>query len=731
MRGTFGMEKVNKIEEYTYEQSPFAKSRWIAPTYSVDVAVITRKFTLNANLKGRLYICGLGYFEATVNGQRLTQDKLIPVATDYHTRDLSEATYTATDIRTHRMYYYEYDVKGFLKQGENVLEVTLGGGWYTQRERIAEGKMHYLDRPRLVFTLAFDDMSIYSDGTEKWCESEIRSSNIFIGEVIDYRFRDNAPKPVIFLPHPEESIFSPSIGIPDRIIRTIEPKEIASTDSSHIYDIGENVSALVSISTRAPEGTKYELKFSERLKSDNSLDFITTGSKYMCTSGRPQIMTDVFITDGGARTFMPRFVWHAFRYFEIVGDITDIESITVSVIHADVSVTCEFDSDSEGANFLFDAYIRTQLSNYHASFPSDCPHRERLGYTGDGQICAKAAMMLTDSQELYRKWILDIIDGQDKESGHIQHTAPFQGGGGGPGGWCSAIITVPYAYHKQFGYGEIISRALPAMKKWIDFTIGCMSDGLVVKEREGGWCLGDWCYLPSATLPESFVNTCWFVHSLRLYEELCRDLKIETDAYISEVLQECIRALRKSYPEVRHIGAANVYAAWIGIDSVDACAAYYDNLGSFDTGFLATDILMDLLFKNNYENVAYKLLESRKEGSFLYMKDNGSTTIWEWWRQGQSESHPMFGASCRQLFEGVLGIRQCENSTAYSKVRISPSLPGAMTYARGSILTPKGRISVSLRREGNTVSCDLIIPENIECIIENKECYRYTCTHLN
>jgi hypothetical protein len=232
--------------------------------------------------------------------------------------------------------------------------------------------------------------------------------------------------------------------------------------------------------------------------------------------------------------------------------------------------------------------------------------------------------------------------------------------------------------------------------------------------------------LPSATLPESFVNTCWFVHSLRLYEELCSDLKIETDAYISEVLQECIRALRKSYPEVRHIGAANVYAAWIGIDSADACASYYDNLGSFDTGFLGTDILMDLLFKNNYENVAYKLLESRKEGSFLYMKDNGSTTVWEWWKQGQSESHPMFGASCRQLFEGVLGIRQCDGSKAYSKVRISPALPSGMTYARGSILTPKGRISVSLHREGDTVCCDLIIPESIECVTDSKDGYRYT-----
>ena len=209
---------------------------------------------------------------------------------------------------------------------------------------------------------------------------------------------------------------------------------------------------------------------------------------------------------------------------------------------------------------------------------------------------------------------------------------------------------------------------------------------------------------------------------------ICISVEIKEDPYISDVLQECISALRESYSEIRNIGAANAYAAWIGIDSADACADYYDKLGCFDTGFLGTDILMEVLFKNKYEDVAYKLLESRDEGSFLYMKDMGSTTIWERWKLGSSESHPMFGASCRQLFEGVLGIRQQGGSSAYSKVKISPSLPSGMTYARGSILTPKGRISVSLRREGNTVACGLVIPENVECIIESKDCYRYTYT---
>ncbi|MBR2467150.1 MAG: family 78 glycoside hydrolase catalytic domain [Clostridia bacterium] len=708
------MEKVNKIEEYTYEQSPFAGSRWIAPTYSVDVAVITRKFTLNANLKGHLYICGLGYFEATVNGQRLTQDKLIPVATDYHTRDLSEATYTATDIRTHRMYYYEYDVEGFLKQGENVLEVTLGGGWYTQRERIAEGKMHYLDRPRLVFTLAFDDMSIYSDGTETWCESEIRSSNIFIGEVIDYRFRDNAPKPVIFLPHPEESIFSPSIGIPDRIIRKIRPRILSERNGKRIYDAGENVSALVAL--RANRG-KFTLRYSEYLDGEGNLDFTTTGAHYKGTSGKPQIMTDVFISDGESRTFMPHFTWHAFRYFEIEGDSAGIEDVEVCVIHSDVGLTAEFDSDSEGANFLFDAYVRTQLSNYHGSYPSDCPHRERLGYTGDGQLCAPAAMMILDSKALYRKWIRDILDCQDINTGHVQHTAPFQGGGGGPCGWGGAIITVPYAFVKQFADRSILREALPAMRRYIKFTESCMENGTVVRESKGGWCLGDWKYLDSGKVPEHFVNTALFVRALRMYREMSGSNEFE---YLEAV---CLSALEREYVALKEIGAASVWATYVGIESPEIPRKYYEALGKFDTGFLATDALVEILFKHGYADTANKLLSSGATGSFLEMKRRGATSLFESWGCRGSGSHPMFGACTRSLFEGILGIRQSDGSYGYEKICFCPALPTGMNYARGSIITPRGKISVVLKRRDEKIEAILVVPDSVAVINEAGECY--------
>jgi len=699
--------------------NPLSESLWIASSYPCASPIFTRSFTVDSLSENAvLYVTGLGYFEVYINGIQLGNDLFIPPASDYFRRDFSNVTYPVRDFFTHRIYYHVFDITKYIKHGSNSLEIQCGGGWFVQPERLAEGNMSYSDRPQCIYSIKLGNSIFNSDGSEVWHESEIRESLLFLGEVIDANYTDSDDKPVITLNSPD-SVLTEADGVPDRVIRDIKPVLVSEKDGIRIYDAKENISGIASLTTHAEKGAEYVLRFSEVLDSDGNPDFSSTGSGYIGASGRKQIMCDRFVTDGNKRTFIPKFVWHAFRYIEVTGDFYALDSITVHVIHADVPLTCQFESDSEGLNFLFDAYVRTQLSNYHGSFPSDCPHRERLGYTGDGQICAQTAMMMFDSKLLYRKWIRDITDSQDLTTGHIQHTAPFGGGGGGPGGWCTAVITVPYAYYKQYGDYEIVKENIGAMKRFIEFTASCIEDGLVVCESEGGWCLGDWCMLESGRIPDPFVNTCWFIHALRLYIEMkenvygCRD----EDAAELEVL--CLEAVKKQYSDIKHIGAANAYAAWIGIDNIDKCADYYDYLGAFDTGFLGTDILCDILFGNGRGDVAYKLLSSEKAGSYLYMKRSGATTIWERWLPGgSSKSHPMFGACCRQLFEGILGIRQNDASIAYESLTICPYLPDGMNFVRGSVMTAKGRIGLSLERCGSSVTVKTDIPSGVNAVLK-------------
>jgi alpha-L-rhamnosidase len=251
------------------------------------------------------------------------------------------------------------------------------------------------------------------------------------------------------------------------------------------------------------------------------------------------------------------------------------------------------------------------------------------------------------------------------------------------------------------------------MRRYFEFTAGCIEDGLVVREIEGGWCLGDWFMLKSAILPPSYVNTCWLIHALRLYRELATAYGRPYDGELSRLEADCLAAVSGQYESLRDIGAAKVYAAWLGLEEVSAVAAHYDALGHFDTGVLATDILGELLFANGYGEVAYRLLSSEEVGSFLHMKRLGATTLFERWEGGGSDSHPMFGGIARQLFSGILGIRQAAGSVAWQAVTLCPHLPAAMQSAEGSLLTPYGRLSVSLKREGAEVGATVYVPPGI------------------
>lgn len=688
---------------------PFSSAIWIAPSRPCAAPITVRRFSVVQVRHASLSVTGLGYYRVWLNGIALGADDWFqPPQSDYFRRDLTRATYSCHDRFTHRVYYRTYDITALVKNGENMLEIQCGGGFFVQTERTAEGDMTYSDRTQCIYDLAIDDAHIVSDGSETWRESNIRASQLFLGETIDARFTDDTEYPVIPAAL-TDTLFTPEDGVPDRIIRTITPEKIGAADGRTIYDAGENISGLVRIRTNAPSGSTIHVRFAEELSASGELDFTSTGSGYICKSGVPQIMADTFVSSGSGDTFLPSFVWHAFRYFDVCGEIEDAE---VCVIHADLPVTAAFESDCDGMNFYFDAYLRTQTSAVHGSVPMDCPHRERLGYTGDGQVTAEAAMCTLDARAFYHKWIRDILDCQDPDTGHVQHTAPFQGGGGGPGGWGVAMVMVPWAYYRQYGEKAMLRETYPAMRKWFAYMESRVEDGRIVREEEGGWCLGDWCCLATGELPESFVNTALYVRALGILIEIARIVGEPAAGYRAAVARS-MAAVRADYAGLADIGAAMVYAAALGLEDPARMNAYYDALGHFDTGFLTTDLLLEQLWTHGYADTVYKLLSATEQGSYLCMRDHGASTLWESWTDGGSHCHPMFGAGVRTLFTGLCGIRQKPRTGGYREVEIVPQLPSAMQFANASIVTPQGKISVQLNRTERGVLAEVEIPAGV------------------
>ena len=705
--------------------SPLSGAQWIGAHPLCQSPVIIRRFSASDVKAATLFVTGLGYFEAEINGKPVTEDRFQPLITDYEPRDLSKFIYPLHDTLTHRVYFCQYDVTELLQEGENTLTIQLGNGWYRQTERDAEGATSFSDVLKAIYSLQLDtaggEVTIDSDGSETWSGSEIVYNQLFIGEVIDATAPMGFERKVSILPAPAGQL-CPQIGTPDRCVRTIRPTHIATmADGRKIYDAGENISGVVRVHTSAPWGSRISLRFAENLTGSKDLNTDSTGSFYPCLSGRYQLMTDSFICDGTKRAFEPKFVWHAFRYFDIAGDFDDLE---VLVIHSDCPQISEFDSPSEGLNYLFETYIRTQLNNMHGSIPSDCPHRERLGYTGDGQVCAKPAMMLLDTKEFYRKWIQDILDCQDITSGHVQHTAPLMGGGGGPGGWGCAMVIVPYQFYRHFGDVSILEQTYEPMRRWVEYLKAHSEDGLIVREEEGGWCLGDWCTLVEPVqIPTAYVNSCFFLKILDMMTEIAPVVgHSEHIAEYAQLRNTIAEAIRREYYDpatgryLDNLQGADAYALWVGLAGEKTAAEMaerYNELGHFDTGFLGTDVLMEMLCKYGYTDTALKLLESEELGSYLYMKRHGATTIWENWGHGSSDDHPMFGACVRQIFSSILGIEQPETSVGYQTLRIAPQVPAALPWAEGSLVLPCGKVSVRWEKQFDEILFRICIPQDV------------------
>ena len=693
---------------------------WVKADDSCQSPIIVHTFQAEQPSDAYIEITGLGYFAVRINGVEITKDRFVPALSDYEKRDLSGLLYPIGDTFTHRIYFLRYDCSQALKAGENTIEIRLGNGFYRQTERTIEGTGLFGNDLKTAFCLVFQDSAgrreVFSDGTELWRESEIISSHLFTGEVHDARRLEQEPvwQPVAIVSTPNAELNLQTCPA-DKVIRTVTPILLHEDGEKRIYDAKENISGTVRITTSAPAGTRICLRFAEHC-IDGELDFKSTGSDYDCVSGCKQIMEDVFICDGKTRSFEPLFVWHAFRYFEVIGPV---DSLQVQVIHSDTPVTADFHSDAEGMNWLYEAFLRTQLNNMHGGVPSDCPHRERLGYTGDGQVCAEAAMLMTQSREFYRKWIRDILDCQDVVGGHVQHTAPFMGGGGGPGGWGCAIVLVPYAYYQRYADTEMLRQCYEPMKKWCGYLDSRLENGLVSREEPGGWCLGDWCTLDKTVLPEPFVNTCFYIKCLHILEKVAallgkpEETFAEKAAYLKHALLDTYFN-SETGDFFENVQGANAYGLDIGLGdgrTLEHLICHYEKLGHFDTGFLGTDILLDVLFRNGQKDLAFALLSSRELGSFLYMKDRGATTIWEDWHGRDSHDHPMFGACSRQLFTSVLGIRQAEDTAGYRDLVICPQIPEKMQYARGGIQTEKGRISVSWQKKDHSIDFDVTIPK--------------------
>ena len=680
-------------------------------------------------VKATLRAVGLGYFLCYFNGVRTGDSEYLPIYSDFEPRGLP----VGEKLTGHRIYVPEFDVTSLLEKGKNSIVIHCGGGWYTHGYRPGEiygdakaiwsltvetcdGTLNYYSLPEN--TRANPESFIKKYHFAKYEHQDLSSFD----EHVYCRDYDGSamPRAVVAPPLSDETEYGTSDCPTDKVMKRLAADLIGEAEGVRYYDVGENTTGYPVIRINAPKGERVTVRFSEETDEEGKPDGrFAHGQEFSV------------ISDGIQRDVRPYFTWFGFRYFSVEGEG---EPIRVETVYADVKRTLAFECDNDTLNWLYEAFMDTQSCNMHGGIPSDCPHIERRGYTGDGQLTCNTVMQTFDAQKFYQKWLRDISDCQDLLSGHVQYTAPYARCGGGPGGWGSAIVEVPYRYYRHYNDTEILKNFYPKMLRYFDFLESHSENDLVISDVAGVWCLGDWAPPESVVLPAPYVNDYFYVKSLMKAIEIARKIKKDGDVPTLEaIIERKKRAMMNAYFNkwdgnfLGGVQGANAFAVDIGLGderTYKNLVDHYRKKTYYDTGIFGTELVTRMLFENGDGDLAVELMTAQKDTqTFDAMRQRGATTLWEYFPGSlidRSHSHPMFGGVVGLFFEYLLGIKR---PYAGGDVVISPTLCHKLQRVCGSRELPEGGIEVSYEKtvDGARANIRIVMPEGLKGVFKYRE----------
>lgn len=726
---------VTENARYESEQSYFITGlhnfddvKWISPDKNIISPIVYKEFDIKSvNEYATLNICGLGFFEVYINGTKVSDELMNPVRTDYDSIEYIDVKYEHNHTTRKSVKYLTYEVARYLKEGTNKIAVWLGNGWYRfkGRTRIVEGKFDYGDELKMFFKLTNGDQVIESD-TDCYCtDSPIVYDNLFYGEIYDSRIKGERYS-VHKATAPSGKI-EPQLCPPERIIKTYNPVLV----KDGVYDAGICMTGFAEIVCSGNKGDKIEIYYSEDIDDNGELDYTSTVGYE--ESDADQIQKDVYILSGnGDEVYRPRFVWHGYRYFKIdVSGEVDIKSVKAHYVCTDLKTRASFKSSNKLMNDIHNIFVNAQLSNTHGCVPMDCPHRERLGYTGDGELSSMSLMYNFDAHQMYRKWIDDILDSQSFVDGFVPHTAPFYGGGGGPA-WGSAVAVVPWNLYIQYGDIEIVKKCKPHIKLWLEYLKSRTENGLVTHENPGSWCLGDWCmpskypwsepHLDEIKLPSELVNTVYYIYCIDIYNKFAEIIN-EKSEYLNE-RAEAVKALDTFYANGNYAGGeqgSNLFPLFAGVAKDEntvlenTVKRIEDKNYVFETGISGNKFLLEVLDRYNRNDLAVKMMLGTNYPSFGHMIKNGATSLWETWEGNGAKNHTAFSSCSSWFFYGLAGIKPY---AGYKEFSIKPCFADELDWVDVSVESEYGAIVLKWERKNGKINVEICVPFNTTAHID-------------
>ncbi|MFI7633427.1 family 78 glycoside hydrolase catalytic domain [Nonomuraea sp. NPDC049400] len=751
-------------------------ARWISPQEDGEDArpayVLAGSVDLrDAIAQARLYATALGVYEAFVNGTRVGTAELTPGSTSYGDTLHAQAA----------------DVTELLRGGANDLEILLSDGWYrgsvgTWRKRDCWG----------TATAARLQLHVrYADGTEtvavtgeSWTSrrSHIVAADLMNGQTTDFTAPPGPARPVLV-----DAVDAPPISWspapPVRRVEQLAPRSVTRHgDDTWIVDFGQNASGWITLTDLGPAGTRTVIDHGEHLDPAGDLTTAHLDSQKPGEAAIPFVQRDEVVSSGRAgEVFEPRHTVHGLRYARVrrAGGDLDPYGIVLRVVHTDLRPTATFACSDDDLNRLHEA-ARWSFRGNAVDIPTDCPTRERLGWTGDYQIFAPTAARLFDVDGFSRKWLRSVRDDQLADGRVVNsspdanrlkiHDDPMADAITGSAGWGDAIVLVPWVLYETYGDTAALAENWPAMRRWVEWALTTARDSRHPSRAErsaeplpheefiwdGSFHWGEWLEpkrraadgtlidpvmsdpIAWYTADKGEVGTAYLYRSARTLAAVADVLGHAGDAArYRETADRVRQAWQTEFLDADGRTKAGTQASYVRalafdlvpgelrekaarhlVDLIDAADGY---LG---TGFLSTADLLPVLADSGHADVAYSVLCRRTSPSWLGMLDRGATTIWEDW-DGVSEdgaataslNHYSKGAVVRFLHTHTLGLRQAADSAGWESFVVAPAFTKAITWAEGTFDSPQGRIAVAWRVEDGHLTISVDVPGGSEAEI--------------
>ncbi len=649
--------------------------------------------------KARLYICGLGLYEAYFNGKKIGGEYLTPYCSNYNKW----------------VQYQTYDITESLQKG-GTLSVLLGNGWYKGRFGFDahEDNGFYGNDWKLIAEVVLT----YSDGAEEiigtdesWTvtRSNITFSNFYDGEHRDDTLPVLLPEKAILCDAPEGKL-TERLSTPVTVHEEMKPVELLHTPKDEaVLDMGQEFAGIFRLKVDVPKGVEVVIKTGEVLQNScfYNDNLRTAKSEYR------------YISNGAPTVIEPHFTYYGYRYVKIEG-IPDLkkEDFTGITLYSDIPQRGDIETGSSLVNKLI-SNVRWGLKSNFLDVPTDCPQRdERMGWTGDAQVFSSTALYLQDAYAFYAKYLYDMYQEQLSLGGKVPDVVPSFGYETCACVWGDAACIIPWNLYKFYGDISILKDQFESMKAWVDYVRQIDGNGHEWGKR---FHYGDWLALDNPSggadqvlggTDEEFIANIYYAASADITAKTARLLGKEKEAEEYGALSEKqFEYVKKEYYSVTGRCCIKTQTALLltlkyhlsenkDLIRKQLRKLFSDNNNKLNTGFVGTPMMCGILSDNGLSELAYKLLLNEEYPGWLHEIKLGATTVWERWNSldengnisstgMNSLDHYSYGAVVQWIFDHCAGIQQKE--AGFKKAFIAPQLNYQLKYLKSYYDSPAGK----------------------------------------